>query len=61
MPILQKKRATPVLKSLRKNLNKNGHIDALSLTSVRIASITDTEVQAAAKEMEALRLSLEKL
>jgi hypothetical protein len=56
-----KKRVTPVLKSLRKYLNKNGHIDALSLTSVRIASITDTEVQAAAKEMEALRLSLEKL
>ena len=56
-----KARVDPVRKSLRAYINKDGHIDALSLADVRFAGITGTEVQAAAEEMEALRISLDKM
>ena len=43
-----------VVKSLRKYQNQDGVIDARSLSSVRLASTTDYEVQAAAEELNDL-------
>ena len=47
-----------VIKSLNKYTNKNGTITSNSIISVRIPSISDTELEESADEMNNLLISL---